>query len=100
MTNEEIVQTLTETDARSKSNTHRLDKMERRQDELDELVTSVALMAQRQETVENDVKEIKADVKTLAEKPAKRWETLAEKVLWVLIAAVLGFVLASMGLPA
>ena len=100
MTNEEIMQTLTETDARCKSNTHRLDKMERRQDELDELVTSVALMAQRQETVENDVKEIKADVKTLAEKPAKRWETFTEKVLWVLIAAVLGFALASMGLPA
>lgn len=98
MTNEEIVQTLTETDARSKSNTHRLDKMERRQDELDELVTSVALMAQRQETLENDVKEIKADVKTLAEKPAKRWDGIVDKALWLLIGAALAALFAQGGI--
>ena len=98
MTSEEIVATLVETESRSKSNTKRLDKMEQRQDEIDELVTSVALMAQKQQVVELDVKEIKIDVKELKEKPAKKWESLAEKVLWAIVGAALAYIMASVGL--
>lgn len=89
---------LTEVEERSKSNTHRLDEVEKRQDNLDKLATSVSLLAEREERVETDVKEIKADVKTLAEKPGKRYDALVEKVAWAVIAAVIAFALGRIGL--
>ena len=89
---------LTEVEARSKSNAHRLDDVEKRQDNLDKLTTSVSLLAEREERMESDVKEIKSDVKTLAEKPAKRWEAVVEKALLAVVAAVVAYVLGRMGL--
>ena len=89
---------LTEVEERSKSNTHRLDDIEKRQDNLDELVGTVKVLADREERVEDDVKEIKNDVKTLASKPAKRWDSLINQIITIIIAAVAGFVLAKIGL--
>ena len=87
-----------ELEQRCKSNTHRIDKLERRQDNLDELITSVGILASKQGDMETDIKEIKGDVKSLAEKPGKRWDGLIEKVAWMLIAALIGFALAKIGL--
>lgn len=78
---------LTAVEDRAKSNTHRLEDVEKRQDNLDELVASVAVFAKEQEHIQQDVKEIKADVKALTDKPAKRWEGLVDKVLLVLAGA-------------
>ena len=89
---------LTEVEALSKSNAHRLDDVEKRQDNLDKLTTSVSLLAEREERMESDVKEIKSDVKTLAEKPAKRWEAVVEKALLAIVAAVVAYFLGRMGL--
>lgn len=88
---------LIETVERAKSNTHRLDEVERRQDNLDELVSTVKVLAVREENVENDVKEIKSDVKALASKPAQKWESVTEKVLLGIVAAVVGFIMAQIG---
>ena len=89
---------LTEVEERTKSNTHRIDDLERRQDNLDELVSTVKVLAVREENVESDVKEIKTDVKNLADKPAKRWESLVGTVLTTIVAAVVGFLLAKLGM--
>ena len=89
---------LTEVEARSKSNAHRLDAVEKLQDNLDELVGTVKALAVREENMENDVKEIKSDVKSLTEKPAKRWDALVEKVILTIAAALVGFLLAQIGL--
>lgn len=89
---------LTEVEARSKSNTHRLEEVEKRQDNLDKLTTSVSLLAEREERMESDVKEIKTDVKALAEKPAKRYDSLVDKVIWAVLAAVIAFILGRVGL--
>ena len=78
------------------SNRHRLEDIEKRQDNLDELVKSVALFAQEQEYIKEDVKEIKADVKALTDKPAKRWESLLDKLLLVAAGAFLGWLAAGM----
>lgn len=91
-------QRLTEVEGRAKSNSHRLDKVEERQGELLELTSSVKALAVREENVEADVKEIKSDVKTLTEKPGKKWDNLAEKVILTIVAAVIGFVLGQIGL--
>lgn len=89
---------LTEVEARAKSNTKRLDEVEVRQNNLDKLVTSVEVLATKQETVETDVKEIKGDVKSLAEKPGKRWESIVDKAIWAVLAAVIAFLLGRAGL--
>lgn len=89
---------LTEVEERAKSNSHRIDEVERRQDSLDELVGTVKVLAVRERQVEIDVKEIKSDVKTLASKPAKRWELLVTQAVSLIAAAVIGFILARLGL--
>lgn len=94
----EIEHRLTECEARSKSNSHRLDEMEKRQDDLDELVSTVKVLADREVRVENDVREIKEDVKSLKLKPAKRWDGIVDKVIITIVAAILGFLLARIGL--
>lgn len=89
---------LSRVEERAKSNTKRLDAMEKRQDDLDELVASVSILATKQDCMESDVKEIKADVKSLAGKPGKRWESIADKAVWAVLAAVIAFVLGRIGL--
>lgn len=89
---------LTETEERSKSNTHRLEEIERRQTNLEKLVSTVAVMAERVTNVEGKVDEIKADVKTLKGKPAKQWEQLTGQIVTLIVAALVGFILAKIGL--
>ena len=88
---------LTEVEERSKSNKHRLDEVEKRQDNLDELVGTVKVLADREERVEDDVKEIKSDVKSLTGKPAKKWDNLVNQVISILVAGIVGFILAKFG---
>ena len=88
---------LTEIEERSKSNSHRIDNLEKRQDNLDELVGTVKVLAVREENVETDVKEIKSDVKRLTGKSGKLWDGMVEKIIMLVVAAVIGFVLARIG---
>lgn len=89
---------LTEVEERSKSNTHRLDDVEKRQDDLEELVSTVKVLAVREENVETDVKEIKNDVKSLTSKSGQRWDSLVDKIIITIAAAIIGFILAQIGL--
>jgi len=85
MESEQIVKELTETTARSKSNTKRLDAMEKRQDNLEVLTKSVAVMQAKQEQIESDVTEIKSDVKDLKATPGKRWEAIVAAVIGLIV---------------
>ena len=76
----------------------RVEEVERRQDNLDELVSTVKVLAVREENVENDVKEIKNDVKSLTSKPAKMWDSMMEKIMLGIVATVIGYFLAQIGL--
>lgn len=94
----EIAQKLENVDQRCRSNTHRIDEVERRQNNTEKLVASVEVLATKQQAVESDVKEIKTDVKALAEKPGKRWDAIVDKIVWALLAAVIAFLLGRVGL--
>ena len=98
MDEKNIEHRLTEVEERSKSNKHRLDEVEKRQDNLDKLVATVEVLAVKESNVENDVKEIKNDVKTLTSKPAQRWEQLITQIIAIIVATVAGFILAKFGL--
>lgn len=89
---------LTSLEDRTKSNTHRINEIEQRQNDLDELVSTVKVLADREERVEDDVKEIKNDVKSLTAKPGKRFDNIVDKIILTIIAAVIGFLLAQFGI--
>lgn len=89
---------LTKVEDRSVSNSHRIDDLEKRQDSLDELVGTVKVLAVKEASVENDVKEIKSDVKSLTSKSGKMFDSIVEKIILLIVAAVVGFILARIGL--
>lgn len=89
---------LTAVEQRCKSNGHRLDKLEERQEALETLATSVALMTQEQKDIKEDISEVKKDVKSLTSLPAKRWNDVVEKIVWLVIGGVIAAMLAQAGL--
>lgn len=89
---------LTAVEDRSKSNQHRLDLMEKRQDDLEELTTTVKVLAVREENVENTVKKIDNKLETLTSKPGQRWEKIVETIITVAVSAFVGFLLAKFGI--
>ena len=76
----------------------RVNIMEDRQDNLDKLVTSVVSMTKEQEHIKADVTEIKKNVKELTAKSGRRWDDLVDKIVWAILAAVIAFFLARIGL--
>ena len=94
----EIEHRLTSVEKLAGSNRHRLADVERRQDNLDQIVASVSVLKSEQEHIQSDVKEIKSDVKTLTEKPAKRWDNLLNTIIALIAGGVVGYVLTHIGL--
>lgn len=84
-------------EARCKSNSHRIDELEADNKALHQLATSVEVLATKQETIEENVNEIKADVKSLKALPGSRWEAVVKGVITALIAGLIGFALAKLG---
>ncbi len=89
---------LTEVESRSKSNTKRIDKLEEQTEAINRLATSMAVMAEKQDETTNIVTALDDKVTALEQKPAKRWESVVEKIIWAVVAAVVGFLLAKIGL--
>lgn len=88
---------LTEVESRSKSNTKRIDDMEKRQDNLDDLVSTVKVLADREKRVEDDVKEIKTSVNEIKEKPTKRFDGIIDKIIFTIVGGIVGYVLIKLG---
>lgn len=84
---------LTETEQHVQENTRRIETLERRQEDLNKLATAVEVLAQRERGVESDVKEIKADVKTITQKGAKRWDGVIDKALYALVGAAMSLLM-------
>ncbi|MDE7242785.1 MAG: hypothetical protein K2O18_02240 [Oscillospiraceae bacterium] len=60
--------------------------------------TNVALIEQRLNQIKEDTGEIKESVQDMKEKPAKRWESMVEKVLGAVALSVIAFLLGKVGL--
>lgn len=95
MTLEEMAVKLAETEARSKSNTHRLDKIEDDFDALNKLASAMEVMANEQKHQGEAVAEIKMDVTALGQKvdaiekkPGKRWDGMVEKIIYGIVGAI------------
>lgn len=89
---------LKEVEDRSKGNTRRIESLEKKVDNLADVVGVLQAMQKDLEHLSKDVTDTRADVKEMKEKPAKRWDMLVEKILWGVVGAVLTFILAKGGL--
>lgn len=98
MTEQDISVKLTENDERMHACMERLESVERRQDTLNKLVTAVEVLAVRQESVENTVHEIRSAVQELTGKPGRRWEAMADRVLYMVIGAAFSLLAQGMNL--
>ena len=76
----------------------RIEAMETRQKDMEDLIASVAVLAQRMGTVENNVSEIRGNVRTLMEKPGKRWDGVVEKAILVVVGAVVAWIMTHIGI--
>lgn len=81
----------------AKSNKKRIDTLEEEQKELRNLTNAVAGMVTEQKNMREDLLEMKTDLKEIKEKPSKRWDAAVEKVLMIILAAVVAFMLAQIG---
>lgn len=95
MNEQEMAVKLAEVDARSRSNTHRLDEMEGKVDTLNRLATAVEVMATEQRHQTETMVEIKTDVAalgqkvdTIEKKPGKRWDGMVDKFIYGIVGAL------------
>lgn len=91
---------LVELEERAKSNSHRISDLEADNKALHQLTASVEVLATKQETIEANVTEIKDDVKSLKALPGSRWEAVVKGVITAILAGLIGFALAKLGLGA
>ena len=82
---------IAEIEARSKSNTHRINDLEEDNRALHTLATSVEVLATKQETIEANISEIKDDVKSLKAIPGGKWEALVKATVTAIVGALVGF---------
>ena len=101
-----------EIDSRSKSNEHRIDSLEEDMKETKDMQITLVKLANGVENMGNQLMDVKEDIQdvkkgqnelsekvtTLENKPAqetkRRVDTIYEKILWLFIAGVIGFLLA------
>lgn len=96
---------LTETEHRAKSNTRRVEKLEYQTEAIQSLATSVEVMVKEQshqtetiERIEKNVEKLDGKVEVLEHKPAKRWESVVDKVIMALVGGIVGYFLVKVGL--
>lgn len=98
MSETEMAAALAALEQRGKSNSHRLDALEKQTQAVSDLATSVAVMAQKVEDTGGKVDGLCTEMKELKEKPGKRWEAVITTALTVIVSAVIGYFLARLGL--
>lgn len=98
MDNEQMLIKLQETTDRSLRNEGRIEKLEGKHEVLEQLVTSVAVMAEQMKNMNKSVSTLTDKVDAIEEKPGKRWDSLVDKIVWAVAAALIGFILAQIGL--
>lgn len=94
----ETVKQIAEIEQRSKSNTRRIEVLESGQVQLHDLITSVAVIAEKQNDMSDKISMIQEEVKAMASKPAKRWETLIGYVIGAVVTALISFLFFKIGM--
>lgn len=94
----EMEHRLTAVEKLAGSNKHRIDELDADTSALRQLATSVEVLAAKQGAIETSVTEIKADVKSLKAVPASRLEGIIKAAVTALVAGLVGWALAQIGI--
>ncbi|MEG2621395.1 MAG: hypothetical protein RSC06_00720 [Clostridia bacterium] len=76
----------------------RIDEQKKLIESVQDLALSVKLLAQSQKGTESKVDVLSKDVETLKAKPAKKWESLVEKVIFAVVGGVIAYLMTRAGL--
>ena len=87
---DDIERTVIELDQRSKSNTKRLDRLEKTTEAVQELATSVKLMAQSLDNMADEQKRQGERLEKLEQQPADRRNTIIKTMLTAVVSALAG----------
>ena len=94
-----------ETEQRSKSNSHRLDRLEGKVEDLSGIVATLQVFDQRMDNLEQgeketreEVKGLRGDIQELMQKPAKRWEAIVAAAIGAIVTGLIAFVFFKLGL--
>ena len=91
MDDKEYEHRLTDVESRCKSNTHRIGELKEEITAVNQLATSVAVMAEQLKTMNANVDSLSDKVDAIEAKPAKRCDRLVAKLLFAVAGAVLAW---------
>jgi hypothetical protein len=97
MTNDDIIKALTENSQRSKSNSHRIDELEKNTDILNKMVSSLKILASNQHNMSVQIEKIDCKVTKLEQAPTKRWQAILGYILASVCSALAGALLGYFG---
>lgn len=89
---------LTQLEDLAKGNQRRIEALEKSQQTLTDIATSVAVISNNQKNMSDKVDSLCTKIDVLESKPAKRWDKLIETVLACVATAVITYLLARGGL--
>ena len=98
MENEHIALKLQETTDRTARNEARIKKLEGEYRVIYDLATSVAVMAEQLKIMSVNVNSLTEKVDDLEGRPGERWDSIIDKIWLTIVAAIVGFALAQIGL--
>ena len=76
----------------------RVDQQDQMIQSINTLTVSVKELAMGLNSVKEDVGTLQNDVEVIKAKPGKKWDDVTGKILWAILAAVIGLVLGKFGL--
>lgn len=79
-------------------NTGRIKDLEKKNDAVSKLASSVAVMAEHMKTMDEKIDEMQSSVSELTAKPGKRWDAIIMAVATAIVAGLVGWALARAGL--
>lgn len=92
------VEKVTIIDERSKRNEARIKYLEEGQKALNELAASVKYICETNAKIEKKIDHLGEKVNFIEQKPAKRWDSVVEKIIAAVIAGLVGFAMAKVGM--
>ena len=87
---------LTDVEAKADSNEGRIKKLEESHEALHQLATSVAVMAEKQDTMNTNVEKLSEKVDSIEGKPAERWDKLISTIIGALAGAFIAWIASGM----
>ncbi len=94
---EQDLQRLTAVEQRSRSNTHRIDALEKNQEVLNRLATAVEVLAAEQKHLRQNVDAVCGKIDVLEQRPAKRWELVVNQIITAVVSAAVTYFLLGLG---